>query len=221
MEMINLILKDLIIQRKTLVFMGFYIILFTFAFQSVGAGAFAGIVIAVTYQLVVTASSLEDKAGSDIIMNSLPINRRELVMAKYLSVIMYGIMGVIGYMAFSLIIRLTSIPVNTPPITLESLAAAFAGIMVMNGIYYPVYFKFGFVKARIISFILFFAFFFGIMSLFEAASSHTSNESLLLLINLFSGANKVQSSILLIAGAFIFMLASCMLSMKIYKGREF
>jgi ABC-2 type transport system permease protein len=79
MEMLNLILKDLLIQKKTLGFLGLYIIIFSIAFQSVGSGAFTGIVIAVTYQLVVTASSLEEKAGSDIILNSLPISRGKIV----------------------------------------------------------------------------------------------------------------------------------------------
>ena len=70
--MLNLILKDILIQKKTLGFVGLYILILSIAFQSIGAGAFIGIIIAVTYQLVVTAGSHEDKAGADIIMNSLP-----------------------------------------------------------------------------------------------------------------------------------------------------
>ena len=114
--MLNLILKDLLIQKKTLGFLGLYIIIFSIAFQSVGSGAFTGIVIAVTYQLVVTASSLEEKAGSDIILNSLPISRRKIVAAKYLSVILYGLMAVLGYVIYSSILSLVPISVVFRPL---------------------------------------------------------------------------------------------------------
>lgn len=219
--MLNLILKDLLIQKKTLGFLGLYIIIFSIAFQSVGSGAFTGIVIAVTYQLVVTASSLEEKAGSDIILNSLPISRGKIVAAKYLSVILYGLMAVLGYVIYSSILSLVPISVSVPPITPESLAAAFAGIMVMNSIYYPVYFKTGFIRARIISFILFFAFFFGLMTLFEAASGKSSNAIFQAIAEFFNSVDKTQFSLMIIGGALLFMLASFGLSVKLYKGREF
>jgi ABC-2 type transport system permease protein len=221
MEMLNLILKDLLIQKKTLGFLGLYIIIFSIAFQSVGSGAFTGIVIAVTYQLVVTASSLEEKAGSDIILNSLPISRGKIVAAKYLSVILYGLMAVLGYVIYSSILSLVPISVSVPSITPESLAAAFAGIMVMNSIYYPVYFKTGFIRARIISFILFFAFFFGLMTLFEAASGKSSNAIFQPIAEFFNSVDKTQFSLMIIGGALLFMLASFGLSVKLYKGREF
>jgi len=219
--MLNLILKDLLIQKKTLGFLGLYIIIFSIAFQSVGSGAFTGIVIAVTYQLVVTASSLEEKAGSDIILNSLPISRGKIVAAKYLSVILYGLMAVLGYVIYSSILSLVPISVSVPSITPESLAAAFAGIMVMNSIYYPVYFKTGFIRARIISFILFFAFFFGLMTLFEAASGKSSNAIFQPIAEFFNSVDKTQFSLMIIGGALLFMLASFGLSVKLYKGREF
>jgi ABC-type transport system involved in multi-copper enzyme maturation permease subunit len=221
MEMLNLILKDLLIQKKTLGFLGLYIIIFSIAFQSVGSGAFTGIVIAVTYQLVVTASSLEEKAGSDIILNSLPISRGKIVAAKYLSVILYGLMAVLGYVIYSSILSLVPISVSVPSITPESLAAAFAGIMVMNSIYYPVYFKTGFIRARIISFILFFAFFFGLMTLFEAASGKSSNAIFQAIAEFFNSVDKTQFSLMIIGGTLLFMLASFGLSVKLYKGREF
>lgn len=221
MEMLNLIFKDLLIQKKTLGFLGLYIIILTLAFQSVGSGAFTSIIIAVTYQLVITAGSLEEKTGSDIVLNSLPISREKIVAAKYLSVFFYGLMAVLAYLIYAALLRLVPIPINIPPITQESLAAAFTVIMVMNGIYYPVYFKTGFVRARIISLIVFFAFFFGLISLFEAAGGSSSHGVLQAIAGFFSSVNKTQFSLMLIGGALIFMLASLILSIKLYRGREF
>lgn len=219
--MLNLILKDILIQKKTLAFIGLYILLFIFAFQSIGADAFAAITIAVTYQLVATASNHEEKAGSDIVLNSLPLSRKEIVVSKYLSVIVYGLMAVLGYMAFSLILSLIPISVNIAPITLESLAVAFAGIMVMNSIYYPIYFRVGYIKARIVTFILFFVFFFGVMSLLGAMSNNESNAMFHAVTSPLNGMSMLQFSLVLIVGALIFMGFSCALSIKLYNGREF
>ncbi|MGI6140716.1 MAG: ABC-2 transporter permease [Caldicoprobacterales bacterium] len=219
--MLNLILKDILIQKKTLGFVGLYILILSIAFQSIGAGAFIGIIIAVTYQLVVTAGSHEDKAGADIIMNSLPLSRREIVISKYLSVIAYGLLAVLGYMAFSLVINLIPISVKISPITPENMALAFTGIMVMNSIYYPVYFKAGYVKSRIISFILYFVFFFGLMALFGVMNINGTGAMLNTVTGLLSGMNKVQFFLILTGGTLIFTLGSCILSIKFYNGREF
>ncbi len=219
--MLNLILKDILIQKRTLAFLGLYIILFIFGFQNLGAGAFTAIVIAVTYQLVATASNHEEKSGSDIAMNSFPISRREIVVSKYLSIIVYGFMAVLGYMAFSLILSFIPVPINIPSITLEDLATAFAGIMVMNSIYYPVYFKVGYIKARIISFILFFVFFFVVMTLFGIMNSEVPHAIFQAVTSFLSGVDKIQFFLVFIGGALIFMMASCALSIKFYNGREF
>jgi ABC-type transport system involved in multi-copper enzyme maturation permease subunit len=219
--MLNLILKDILVQKKTLAFLGLYIIVFIFAFQSIGAGAFSAIVIAVTYQMVSSVSNYEEKANSDIIMNSLPLSRKGIVFSKYLSIIVYALLAILGYMAFSLIITLIHIPVNIPPITLESLAAALAGIMLMNGIYYPVYFKMGYAKAKIVSFILFFLFFFGTMSLVEEATSEMPNKLLQSIVGRFSEGLDLQAFLILVGGALVLLLASYALSLRFYNNREF
>lgn len=100
--MLNLILKDILLQKKTLAFVGLYIVIFMFAFQSIGTGAFSAIVIAVTYQMVGAVSNYEDKANSDIVMNSLPLTRKAIVFSKYLSILIYSLIAILGYMALML-----------------------------------------------------------------------------------------------------------------------
>ena len=70
--MFNLIWKDILIQKKTLVYIGFYIILFGITFQNIMADPFPAVAVAVTYQMIATACSHEDKSGSDILWNSMP-----------------------------------------------------------------------------------------------------------------------------------------------------
>lgn len=219
--MLNLILKDILVQKKTLAFLGLYIIFFMFAFQSIGAGAFSAIVIAVTYQMVATVSNLEDKANSDIVMNSLPLTRKAIVFNKYLSIMVYALLAILGYMAFSLVLTLARIPVNIHPITLESLGAALAGVMLMNGIYYPIYFKMGYAKAKIVSFLLFFLFFFGAMTLVQEVARDVPSELLQSIIGHLSKGLDLQAFLILVGGALIFLILSYGLSVKFYNSREF
>jgi ABC-type transport system involved in multi-copper enzyme maturation permease subunit len=219
--MLNLILKDILIQKKTLAFLGLYIIIFSISFQHTGAGAFAAIAVAVTYQMVATACGHEEKAGSDIIWNSMPLSREKIVLSKYLSVFVYALLAALGYMAFTLLLSFVRLPFRIVPITMESVAAGLIGILLMNGIYFPVYFKLGYMKARVVSFVLFFVFFFGIMSLAEVVSSNQSNALLQTITAALHGASDLQILFVMIGAALIFMLISYALSVKLYNSREF
>jgi len=218
--MINLILKDILLQKKTAVYLLLYIAIFILAFQSIAAGAFTAIVIALTYQMVSTVCNYDDKANSDIVMNSLPLTRKTIVLSKYLSVIVYALLAIVGYMAFTLIFTLMPVGLKIYPITLEGLSVALAGVMVMNGIYYPVYFKLGYNKARIVSFILFFIFFFGGMTLIQTKINlaDITNQSAGGYLN--QGMNIMQF-VLIIAAAAVLFAASCFISVRFYSNREF
>ena len=219
--MFNLILKDLLVQKKTLPFLGLYIIVFMFAFQSIGTGAFAGITIAITYQMVASASNYDEKANSDIIMNSMPLDRKAIVLSKYLSVILYFALATLGYMAFSIILSIIPIPINIPTITQENLVVAFLGVMVMNSIYYPVYFKMGNIKARIVSFILFFGAFFGVISMLDLINDSQNYQILNTISTFFNNGTDTQILLVMVGGTTVILLISYVLSVMFYNNREF
>lgn len=218
--MLNLVMKDFLIQKKTLLLMLAYILVFMFAFQSLGNGAFAGIIVAVTYSLVTTACNHEEKVNSDIIFNSMPLRRRDIVLAKYLSVIAYTLLASLCYFIITKVVVAVGIKTTINAITLGSFTGAIFAILVMNGIYFPVYFKYGFIKAKTVSFILFFLFFFGVMSLLNAIEE--ANAAWLQPITrlLFDKPN-LQASLLLIVAAAIFSVGSYVLSVKLYENRDF
>jgi ABC-2 type transport system permease protein len=219
--MLNLILKDILIQKKTLAFIGLYIIFFMYAFQSIGAGAFSAIIIAVTYQMVASACNHEHKSNSDIVMNSLPLTRKSLVLSKYLSIIIYASLATLGYMAFYVILQLVPISINIQPVTLESLAAALVGVILMNGIYYPVYFSLGYTKAQIVSFLLFFVFFFGSMSIAEILTGEQKSKLLLKVSGFLSKSSDMQIFLMLMGGALVILFISYTISVRFYSNREF
>jgi len=223
--MLNLIWKDVLIQKKTLAYMGFYIVLFTFAFQSITADPFPAIAVAVTYQMIAAACSHEDKVGADILWNSMPVSREKLVLSKYLSIFVYTILASLGYMAFAALIHLTQLPIKAAPITASGMAGSLVAIALMNGLYLPVYFRLGFMKARVASFVLFFALFFGVTFgvnvLSEAVHSNQGKGAVRAIASAFQGASDLQISLLLIGLALLFLFASYWLSVKFYRKREF
>jgi hypothetical protein len=73
--MLSLILKDVIIQKKSFVWALVYLIFFIFVFQSLGGTMYIAAVVAFVYLLVSGAFAYDDKYKSDIMLNSLPIKR--------------------------------------------------------------------------------------------------------------------------------------------------
>ena len=223
--MFNLIRKDILIQKKTLAYLGFYVVLFTLAFQNIADDAFPAIAVAISYQMVAAACSHEDKAGSDIIWNSMPVSRNKIVLSKYLSIFVYTLLASLGYMAFAALLHLVRLPVKISPITASGLTGSIIAVALMNGLYFPVYFKLGFMKARVASFVLFFALFFGvtfgITSLSEAMKSSQGNTTLRAVASTLQGASDLQITFGLIGLALVFLLISYGLSVKFYNNREF
>ncbi|WZL79666.1 ABC-2 transporter permease [Eubacteriales bacterium mix99] len=223
--MFNLIWKDILIQKKTLAYMGLYIILFGITFQNITADPFPAIAVAVTYQMIAAACSHEDKSGADILWNSMPVSREKLVLSKYLSMFVYTLLASLGYMAFAAVIHLTRLPIKASPITATGMMGSIVAIALMNSLYLPVYFRLGFMKARVASFFLFFALFFGVTFgvnvLSEEIHSAQGNTALRAIASALQSASDLQISLLLLGLAFVFLLASFCLSVKFYRNREF
>jgi ABC-2 type transport system permease protein len=86
--MLNLVFKDFIIQKKSVLFALLYIVFFMFAFQSIGQAMYPASVTAFSYILGMGAFALDDKNKTDVMFNCLPVKRSLLVTSKYVSVIL-------------------------------------------------------------------------------------------------------------------------------------
>jgi len=218
--MINLIIKDILIQKRQLVFSLLYLGFMIIAFQSFGEIMFSAGIVAFIYMLSMTACASEDKVKSDIMLNSLPIKRVNIVLQKYISIYIYFIMGTISYIVFSKLLQFLQIPIKTYSLTLEVFLAGFMASSFMAGLYFPLYFKFGYMKMRIVNFILFFLIFFGISLLSKYIQGSTSLH-FFYNINVLWGNNKM---LFIAVAALIFvtlMAISLGLAVYFYKKREF
>lgn len=219
--MFNLIVKDILIQKKQLLFSFIYIFIIIVSFQSVGASMFPAGIVAFTYILVLGACAYDDKNKADVMLNSLPIKRSTIVLARYISAFVFLAIGPIAYVILTEIIKVSGIPVKVYPLTLEGLAGAFFAVSLINGLYFPIFFKIGYMKARLINFIFFFGFFFGFPFLANMFYSNKDSTWMQKLVKFLEIQGDVPFAILVIFAMFILMSLSYVLSVKFYKNREF
>lgn len=219
--MFNLVAKDILIQKKQLLFGFVYILFLIFAFQSMGSAASSGGVVAFTYMLVMTSCAYEDKNKTDIMLNSLPVRRSHIVAAKYISVYVFLTMGMIFYYLSTTAIGILGLPVKAYPLTLESFVGGVVAVSLLSGIYLPIFFKVGYLRSKIFNFILFFLFFFGVQY-FVAALQESKNHAWINGISdFFQSQGDIIIALTIFAIAMILLITSYAVSLKFYKQREF
>lgn len=216
--MFNLIIKDILIQKKTVLFTFVYMLFLIVFFKEAG---FVSAMVITSYMLVITGFSLEEKNKSDIMLNSLPIKRRNIVLAKYLSIFIYFGVGVAAYFLTTIVIRVLGSPITIRPITFEEIIGALFAITLLNGIYLPVIFKVGYTKSRVVSFVMFFLIFFVGSAFTKLTSKIQSNIFIKTIVNFFTSKSDMQILVYLLGAIIIMVLGSFLLSVKLYESREF
>lgn len=223
--MFNLILKDLMIQKKTMLLGSFYIIAMILAFQSMGQNnentMFASGVVALTYILVMGACAYDEKCKSDVMLNSLPIKRADIVLSRYLSVLAFAGVGTVEYIAISSIINLSGLPIKAYPITLQGFIGVLFAVIFISSIYFPVYFKVGYIRSKMINLIVFFAVFFLIGSISYIIKESMNQPAIHAIVDFFSKRSDLQIILLCMSVLFLMMAGSYTLALKFYKNREF
>jgi len=159
--MLNLIVKDILIQKKIFLFGFIYIVLIMISFQQSGSTMFGTSVVAFTYILIQSACAYDDKNKSDVLLNSLPISRVTIVSARYVSIFIFAAIATAYYLIISVIIRASGLPIQIYVVTFESVLGVLFALLLISSIYLPIFFKVGYIKSKTINFIVFFIVFFG------------------------------------------------------------
>lgn len=219
--MYNLIIKDILMQKKQVAFSIAYMAFILVAFQGMGEAMLPMGLVALTYMLSMTSCGYEEKNKSDIMLNSLPVKRANIIAAKYMSVFVYFAMGMLVYALFSKIIIMAQIPLKTYPITLEAFIGGFVAVSMMTGIWLPIYFKFGYMKLRVVNFVLFFLFFFGTSYLNKFFKENQNSQWVQNIINFLNSQGNITIALIIFAMVIILLIISYGLSVRFYRKREF
>lgn len=221
--MINLILKDILIQKKTFLYAVFYgilaVIVFPAAITARGAYMFGAISIA--YISIVQANGYDEKNKSEIILNSLPIRRESIVTAKYAAILLFFVLGVIITGIEGAIITILNIIPSMRFMVSSDILAIFISLGLLYSVYYPLYFKFGSLKLKIFNIVLYMLFLFGpnlIIDMIEKNPNSNIAQKIISIIEK-NPAWMLQGFAVIIV--IIILAISMEISIRVYRNKEF
>jgi ABC-type transport system involved in multi-copper enzyme maturation permease subunit len=218
--MLNLIIKDILVQKKSILFALFYCFILVFAFQSLEQAGPIAATVAVVYILIINSFAYEEKNKSEVMLNSLPISRRDIVLAKYLSIFVYMGLSILTYMCATLIIK-ALIPMKITTLSWKGISAAFLSVGLMTSVYLPITFKFGYIKAKLFNLVVFLLFFFSPTILINIYNNPKYHQSINNFFKTLLSWSDWQIAALPAGLSLLLLFISYSISLHIYKNREF
>ncbi|MPQ31846.1 ABC-2 transporter permease [Clostridium estertheticum] len=232
--MFNLVLKDLSITKGT--FPVVLILCFTNNMFFINAPAFIYIIVPplIAYEYFKNSCGNDYKYNSNIMFSSLPINRREVVLSKYIESIIFLIFAIICTIIFTYVFRRIGISglggvafihlskfmhlddfsklMNFKSIIMYSLLSTILFI----SIYFPIYFKLEYLKVRnffaLVSLLICFI---PILFLYIIGIENVYN-----IIKYFSGIPGTIANVAIIGILLIILYTSVNISIKYYENKD-
>lgn len=146
--MTNLIKKDLKLSIKVNIFAVIYALFISatglIAGNSIAANLLyiIGIVI-LTFIAVIFTNGYDDKNRSEVVFNSLPLDRRNIVRGKYISLLIFLLISSGAVILFTNILSIFEILDGGDSAGIQSAILAANIVLLFYSIYYPFYFKVG------------------------------------------------------------------------------
>ncbi|MGI6588020.1 MAG: ABC-2 transporter permease [Peptococcia bacterium] len=221
--MYSLILKDLLIQKKTLGFILGYSMFLLFVFQSPDLAEMVYVIgaMASTYILILGACAYEGKGGSEIVLNSFPLRRKDVVRARYLSVFVFMFLSLVIIGFSGAVMKGIGLPFPQRYLSWFDVMGVAVSSLLLTSLYLPFYFKFGYIRARLVNLLVFFLFFFipaYVMNYYqENSTKEWFSQTMIFLDN--HPAWLIGGMIVMLL--LIMMYLSSLLSVKFYQWREF
>lgn len=221
--MYSLVLKDILIQKKMLRFLVLYSIFVLVAFNN---EVFAGVTyvmgaVAGAYMLLQGACAYEAKGNSEMVLNSFPLRREDIVRSRYISVFVFTLLSLAIIGLLGAVMKLCGLPFPPRYINWFDLVVVLISMIIMASIYLPLFFRYGYIQSRVFNIIMFMLIFFAPSLLLEYYHKHCEN-AVLQQFTIF-----VQNSpawLLGLAIGILFILifyASYRFSVFLYRHREF
>lgn len=208
-------------QKRTIGLSLLFIFFFTFTLSEIGPSGLVVNILAVTYMLALGASAVEDKNNSDIMLVSLPIKKNTIVSSKYISVYIFALYAALINLLIYLTINQLNLPIEVLPYTSEGFFFSIVAVTLFCSITLPLIFKYGYLKSRVISIILFFVFIAGGLSLVDNLIKNEDSIFAQKISNLISTSSDIQIAFLILVPVIIIVFISYILSLNFYKNREF
>lgn len=217
-----LIKKELILQKKMLLFgMGYSIFLFiVFSNPIFQEFTYTMAAFGISYITIIGIAQAEHKNNSDMVINSLPITRREIVAAKYLSIMAAIAAALVIVSLVGLVFHQFAPPFNYRLITGKDVFTTFVSVLLLSALSLPIYFKTGAQWVRMVNVVIFLIIFFAPV---QIAGFIIKNQQVPWIQNLII-ISRDQLWLPVVGGSvfmLILLLASYFISLRIYKKKDF
>ncbi|MEN6328236.1 MAG: ABC-2 transporter permease [Syntrophomonas sp.] len=218
----NLIRKDFLLLINYIItcipISAFLVIIFTPHYPYYGYGMAA---VAVAFTLTLSVPSLEARNHTDVIVNSLPVLRTEVIQAKYLSAFVFVILAVLIVALVGLLAHLLPLPWVVPFITWPNIFIAFISMALIISFYYPIFYKFYNNTIVLFTNIILFQFFFFMPSYIESFFNNHHDDLRVRQLLLLMVQSPWVLPVLGVGFAALLLLVSYHLTLKIYSHRDF
>lgn len=222
--MINLVRKEFIIQKKNLLtlfgYAVFMLIAFTLSPGGMAQSAYIAAGVATTYMFIQYSCIIEDKSKSEIILNSLPVDRSKIVFSKYISAILFSLLATIFTGLLGGILAKLSF-VHIENINMVEVVAILTGTWILASVYLPIYFKFGYIKAKLFNVMVFLFLFFVSLSFSSFIKLYFESPLIVSAVGSLSNQGFIVIGGIILLVTIIAVTLSTAISARIYSNREF
>jgi len=218
--MFNLVKKDLKLATKINIFAVIYALFISAMgmslpnFPPVNAMYILGIIMLV-FISVIYSNGYDDKNKSEVVLNSLPIDRKDIVRGKYVTLIIFILISCIFTFVFTNAIKGLGIKPDGKPADILDIVVAMSLLLVFYSIYYPFYFKLG--DLRMFNAILWLFVFIGPTILGKIGKKFVTKN----LITKLASLNLRQIGLLVFIFSIVIYFISLQISKRLYMTREF
>lgn len=208
---INLMKKDLYLSKKyfrSVFLIIFLVLLFGKNLQS--RGIYFLLIVASIYVLMSAADNYDDVKNGKYIINSLPVNRKEIVVSKYSINIIMVIVILSFWMIISNLIFYFNLPLNIKPLTIKFSLSILSFIIIYGSLNYLIYFCIGGNKGSLVKtllYIIIWAFSFDLFGKYNKLNWGLINDMKYVVVGLFI--------------SLIVMFISMSIAIRIYDRKDF
>ncbi len=222
--MIGLIIKDLRLSIKIKIFVIAYALVVSYIGISLPKHPVANIIYILfivmgVFALTIYTNGMEDRYSTQIVLNSLPVNRDSIVAAKYITLVAYIAISWIAVFAFTNILEAAGLGSgNTAGIWDFIIAACIC--IIFYSVYYPFYFRLG-EGIRTFNQVLWIMVFILPTAIARLGKSVESKGMLVDIYNRLSTLNLYNIALIVSVSLLVVFYISIQISKKLYRMREF
>lgn len=166
--MLNLIIKDIAIQKRTILIALAYVVFFIFmTSNNFNKGGIYIIGVTLAYMFSLGAIQYDERYKADNIIASLPVTRKDIVFSRYLGMIFFTGASTIFILLIVLFLKKFNIMPGLANMNLQDIKAIVISTLVLMSIVIPVNYGLGSKKTRFVNVILYLSFFFGVININE------------------------------------------------------